>query len=95
MLLLFRRGLPTILQRWHGRGFGMDLQDLLAIIKRRTMTGPYSREYNVKIHFFEMTFDRLVLERELCSKSNSGIMAWSCSKETFEKSRSSNEEFSQ
>jgi hypothetical protein len=41
------RGLPVVLQRWHGRGFGMDLQDLLAIIRRTTRSGPYSREYNV------------------------------------------------
>jgi hypothetical protein len=41
------RGLPTVLQRWQGRGFGMDLQDLLAVIKRKTSTGPYSREYDV------------------------------------------------
>ncbi|CAF1365340.1 unnamed protein product, partial [Adineta ricciae] len=39
------KGLPTILQRWQGRGFGMDLQDLLAIIRRTTRGGPYSREY--------------------------------------------------
>ncbi|CAF3080961.1 unnamed protein product [Rotaria sp. Silwood2] len=39
------KGLPTILQRWHGRGFGMDLQDLLAFINRGTKGGPYSREY--------------------------------------------------
>ncbi|CAF1406218.1 unnamed protein product [Adineta steineri] len=38
------KGLPTVLQRWHGRGFGMDLQDLLAIIKRSSKDGPYSRE---------------------------------------------------
>jgi len=43
------RGLPTVLQRWHGRGFGMDLQDLLAIIKRTTKSGPYSREYTVRL----------------------------------------------
>ncbi|CAF1626888.1 unnamed protein product [Rotaria magnacalcarata] len=39
------KGLPTILQRWHGRGFGMDLQDLLAILNRGVKGGHYSREY--------------------------------------------------
>ncbi|CAF0820687.1 unnamed protein product [Rotaria sordida] len=47
MLLVDKfKGLPTILQRWHGRGFGMDLQDLLAIINRGAKSGPYSREYH-------------------------------------------------
>jgi len=64
------RGLPTVLQRWHGRGFGMDLQDLLAIIKRTTRSGPYSREYHVRgiIFLYLDCLIDLILERKLCGK---------------------------
>ncbi|CAF0730568.1 unnamed protein product [Didymodactylos carnosus] len=36
------KGLPTALQRWQGRGFGMDLQDLLAMLRKRGT--PYSKD---------------------------------------------------
>jgi len=59
------RGLPTILQRWQGQGFGMDLQDLLAILKRSSRGGPYTREYHVWInHNVFLLIHSLIYSRE-------------------------------